>query len=198
MIKKSLLYMFVFQLLIVSVLGASWGSVDFRIYESDDPYVFPLVIDVENNLDREFTAELYVKTIYGDGSYGESELHKLIDVPKNPEMLYLDFPVSVLERTNDVLVIVEYNDESEEALYNSLTRLSLEMVITDKLPAVPEDLIEGVSEVSVEEDIGEVDVSLDDEVVEESKFKISTVVGVLIVLLLFAIVGFVAWLALKD
>ena len=178
MIKKSLLYMFVFQLLIVSVLGASWGSVDFRIYESDDPYVFPLVIDVENNLDREFTAELYVKTIYGDGSYGESELHKLIDVPKNPEMLYLDFPVSVLERTNDVLVIVEYNDESEEALYNSLTRLSLEMVITDKLPAVPEDLIEGVSEVSVEEDIGEVDVSLDDEVVEESKFKISTVVGV--------------------
>ena len=94
--------MFVFQLLIVSVLGASWGSVDFRIYESDDPYVFPLVIDVENNLDREFTAELYVKTIYGDGSYGESELHKLIDVPKNPEMLYLDFPVSVLERTNDV------------------------------------------------------------------------------------------------
>ena len=173
---KLILYFLVFNLLLVSALSASWGSVDFIIYKSDDPYVFPLVIDVENLLWEEFTAELYVKTIYSNGSFGESEMHKLIDIPINPELLYLDFPISALERNNDVLVIVEYNDESEEALHNSI----------DRFNSINGELLE--------EDIDEV--SLDDNV--QSKFKISTVVGVIIVLLLFAIVGFVAWLALKD
>jgi len=176
MVKKVLLYVLVFQLLIISVFAASWGSVDFRIHESDDPYVFPLIIDVENNLNDEFTAELYVKTIYGNGSYGESELHKLIDIPQNPELLYLDFSVSALERNNDVLIIVEYKDESEEALHTSLTRLSLDS-ISEELPS---DM-----EVDLEDDI-------------ESDFNISIIIGILIVLVLFAIVGVVAWLALKD
>lgn len=188
---KLLVYILVFNILLVSALGASWGSVDFRILESDDPYVFPLVIDVENLLEDEFTAELYVKTIYGNGSYGESEMHKLIDVPKNPELLYLDFLISALERNNDVLVIVEYNDEEEEALHTSLTRLSLDS-ISDDLPSVEEISVD-------EEDIGEVDVAeidLEDDI--ESSFNVSVIIGVLIVLVLFAIVGVVAWLALKD
>jgi hypothetical protein len=173
-----------FNLLLIGVLGASWGSVDFRIYESDDPYIFPLIIDVENLLEDEFTAELYVKTIYGNGSFGESEMHKLIDIPINPELLYLDFPISALERNNDVLVIVEYNDESEEALHTSLTRLSLDS-ISDDLP-------------NVEKDIGEVDLDEVDDLEYESSFNFSIIIGILIVLVLFAIVGVVAWLALKD
>jgi hypothetical protein len=51
---------------------------------------------------------------------------------------------------------------------------------------------------NVEKDIGEVDLDEVDDLEYESSFNFSIIIGILIVLVLFAIVGVVAWLALKD
>lgn len=142
-----------FLITLASAFAATWGTVDFRILPGDDPTVFPLVIDVENYLAEEFEAELYVTTLDpAEEWFGESDMTKVLAIPEDPNLLYIDFPVTEQEIYYDVWVMVEYDEEVEDVIYNSLVRVKEETITSNKdLPALPGEQLKQEIEQALED-----------------------------------------------
>jgi hypothetical protein len=122
------IYITLFVLLATTTLAASWGDVDFRILTSDDELVLPIVIEFENTRGTDLEAVLVIETLSPEANFGPSEYEDTITISKNPELLYINFPITEREINYDVWVNVWVNDELAEQMYNSLLRLRPEML----------------------------------------------------------------------
>ena len=135
---KSTIPFLILLLLATSALAASWGSVDFRILESKDSRVFPLVIEFDNYRGKELQADLIIETLSPEAEFGPSEITKKIIIKKDPELLFIDFPVTKKERYYDVWISVYVDDELAEQMYNSLIRIQPEALEErQELPLLP-------------------------------------------------------------
>jgi hypothetical protein len=181
---------------------ASWGSVDFRILESDNPSIFPIVIDIENTIGEELEATLIIETLTPDASYGQSDYEEDITIPINPELIYVDFEVSEGEEKYDVWVWVYVDDEPAYKLYNSITRIEeKDIKEKDQLPLLPgEKLREEIGEYLEEfEEKYDEDVTPQEVIAQELKEQRQrTTKGIIITIAGLLLVAFIGWYALRS
>ncbi|MFH1682984.1 MAG: hypothetical protein ABIA37_04260 [Candidatus Woesearchaeota archaeon] len=96
---KSTICIFMLLMLTTSAFAASWGSVDFRILESKDDQVFPIVIEFTNDAGKDLEAELMIETLSPEANFGPSEYEEDIIIKKDPELLFIDLPITEEEDT---------------------------------------------------------------------------------------------------
>lgn len=175
--------------------NAKWGSVDFRVLESGKSTVFPLAIELHNTHGENISVLLRIRTIGIDLEEGSEKEMSLIAQP-GKNIFYTDFEVSENETNNDLTVEAAYNGITEYAEHNSLVRFSKESFISGLPPSPGQELLEDVAR----ESSGGSDLSKTTAEESESPkegFSSSTAAGVVIIIALFAIVGYLVKIYLK-
>lgn len=182
--------------------NASWGDVDFRILESDNDLVFPIVIDINNYLEEELEGVLVIETLTPEASFGQSDYEEDIIIPEKPELKYVDFEVVEGEEEYDVWVWVYVDDEPAYRLYNSIMRTSeKDIKEKDELPLLPGEVLKEEIEEYLEEfhEKYPENVTVQEVIETELREKRSRmIIGILIAVAAFALVGLIAWFALKK
>jgi hypothetical protein len=164
----------------------NWGSIDFRVLTSDKKTVFPLAIESYNRLKDSLPLDITIKTIDPDTLEDGTTIRKRATVPMGKRIFYVDLEISENEMTNDIHIAATYNGITEYAEHNSLIRFKKEDVKRG-LPKSPgEELLEEMAKASQDKD-------KDEAIAGEAKLPSSSVIGIIITIALFAIMGYFAY-----
>ncbi|MAG72973.1 hypothetical protein CL620_01550 [archaeon] len=137
---KQTLYILTLLILSTTAFAASWGDVDFRIMTSDDPNIFPIVLEFTNTQGTDLNAELLIETISPEGDFGDAEYEEDFVIPATPTLKHVTLDVPEGEESHNVWVSVWVDGEMSQVIYNSLIRATPE-IVTDSLPPKPGDVI---------------------------------------------------------
>ncbi len=166
-----------------------WGEADFRVLNTSTNTSIDLAIEVINNEGKiiPLTIELY--SVNDDGSPGTNKEITIQAKPGRKIYYVEDFEIDESEYLDDIAIIASYRGVSILAQHNSLVTFSKEETL-NVLPRSPgEQILTEIAHTLTGEERP---------IKEESKLKSSTVVGVTIAVILFILMGVVAYYLFKN
>ena len=128
----------------------SWGNFDFRVLESEDKTIFPLAIEITNDLQEEISLDLQIMSTNLDGDV-QTTMNTSIKAKPGIGIYYIDFKVTEEERNNNIDIIGSYKGISLLASHNTFVRFKKEETQSGLPPPPGEELIQEMAKVIQEE-----------------------------------------------
>lgn len=169
-----------------------WGSVDFRVLVSEDENVFPLAIEIKNAAGEEIPVELVMRSINWSGDT-RAEKTETVEASLGSSIHYFNLDAGGEEgdKLNDISVEATYNGITKYVEHNSLVRVTYDEV-KDGLPLSPgEQVAKDLADIAAgtyEDD--------EDEGAKEPTAK-SNIIGILVAVVMFALIGYIAFKYLR-
>ena len=168
--------------------NVTWGAVDFRIYMSDDPLVMPLVIELQNFGEENIDVDLAISSIYFDATSGTVMEEKVTAMP-GANIYEIDVNLEDGEEMNDIEINATCIGETASVLHNTLPRLDPKVMEGKAHLPPPPGVI--LKEIAMNESRKRAEGG-------NSWAATSTAFGIILVIALFAIVGYLARMYLKS
>ena len=167
----------------IIIQETDWGSFDFRILVSENRNILPIAIEVNNELEEEIELDILIESVDVDSITQTSKKTTLNSRP-GKQIHYINFEVGDDELINDIDITATYNTVSHNQGHNSIMRFTHDEV-KEGLPSPREDLAEELSNIIESEE-------------SKPKTNISNILGIIIAVLLFGGVGFLAFYFLRK
>ena len=149
------------------IISTTWGSIDFTVHKSDDLSIIPIKVNITNNYDEEINVNGTLELINWDSEVTKTTPLEMVLAPGSNKR-EMDVTVSEEQQKDDIKITLEYEGHEESVTRNTMMRID---------PAVAAWAKEQLEE---------------DETQTSDPTAKSTIIAVIIAVVMFIIVGYVA------